>query len=125
MSSELNSENGGLLYAKIDPEAQKEDQEEKQDTPKSEVSRTDPHNYYRDVYSSSPEEDEALNLAQEADDQFIQITISEPHKIGEGISSFMAYKVYSKSNMKIFRKDSFCVTRRFSDFLGKTNKYGA
>ena len=58
-------------------------------------------------------------LNEEAEDVFIQIDISEAHKVGEGISSFMAYKVDTKTNMKLFRRQSFSVTRRFSDFLGK------
>ncbi len=28
----------------------------------------------------------------ESSDQFIEITISEPHKIGDGIGSYIAYK---------------------------------
>ena len=77
-------------------------------------------NLYRDVYSSSPEDENDLNnLNEEAEDVFIQIDISEAHKVGEGISSFMAYKVDTKTNMKLFRRQSFSVTRRFSDFLGK------
>ena len=75
---------------------------------------------FRDVYSSSPEDENDLNnLNEEAEDVFIQIDISEAHKVGEGISSFMAYKVDTKTNMKLFRRQSFSVTRRFSDFLGK------
>ena len=77
-------------------------------------------NLYRDVYSSSPEDENDLNnLNEEAEDLFIQIDISEAHKVGEGISSFMAYKVDTRTNMKLFRRQSFSVTRRFSDFLGK------
>ena len=79
-------------------------------------------NFYRDVYSSSPEEDE-LDLESEAADKFIEISVSEPHKIGEGISSYMAYKVTTKTNLKLFRKENFSVTRRFSDFLGKPKRY--
>ena len=80
-------------------------------------------NLYRDVYSSSPEDENDLNnLNEEAEDVFIQIDISEAHKVGEGISSFMAYKVDTRTNMKLFRRQSFSVTRRFSDFLGKSWK---
>ena len=137
MSSELNNEkNGGLHFnntpnspAKISPNSgatnEQEFEQEKQDTPKDPMeelinSTTDPNNYYRDVYSSSPEEEDDLNLAEESEDQFIQISISEPHKVGEGaISSYMAYKVSTRTNMKLFRLQNFSVTRRFSDFLGK------
>lgn len=135
MSSELNNgENGGLHFnnppmAKIDPAAAllptSNNHDEKQDLPKSELSRSvDPPNYYGDVYSSSPEDDQTpLNLAAEAEDQFLEISVCEPHKVGEGISSYMAYKVNTKTNMKLFRCQSFSSTRRFSDFLGKFFTY--
>ena len=78
------------------------------------------NNYFRDVYSSSPEEEDDLDLeAAEDTDKFIEINISEPHKVGEGMSSFMAYKVTTKTNLKLFKRENFSVTRRFSDFLGK------
>jgi len=87
------------------------------------ASEANPHHYYRDVYSSSPEDENDLNnLNEEAEDVFIQIDISEAHKVGEGISSFMAYKVDTRTNMKLFRRQSFSVTRRFSDFLGLHEK---
>ena len=77
------------------------------------------NNYFRDVYSSSPEEEDDLDLeAAEDTDKFIEINISEPHKVGEGMSSFMAYKVTTKTNLKLFKRENFSVTRRFSDFLG-------
>ena len=57
--------------------------------------------------------------AAEDTDKFIEINISEPHKVGEGMSSFMAYKVTTKTNLKLFKRENFSVTRRFSDFLGK------
>lgn len=122
--SDLNSgENGGLVFTqatKIDPR-DSHPHEEKLDTPKEEASSTSAgssQHYFRDVYSSSPEEDD-LDLESEAEDKFIEITISEPHKVGDGISSFMAYRVATKTNMKLFKRESFSVTRRFSDFLGE------
>ena len=125
--SDLN--NTGLLYSatppKIDPTPLH--QEEKKDMVKEEATSSasassglgKSDNYFRDVYSSSPEEDD-LDLESEAADKFIEIDISEPHKIGDGMSSYMAYKVSTKTNLKLFRRESFSVTRRFSDFLGKT-----
>ena len=76
--------------------------------------------YFLDVYSSSPEEEDLdLEMSAEDTDKFIEINISEPHKVGEGMSSFMAYKVTTKTNLKLFKRENFSVTRRFSDFLGK------
>jgi hypothetical protein len=128
--SDLN-ENGGVFYptpTKIDPAAHTTaGDSEKRDTPKEEgssatsssgLAKSEHHFYQRDVYSSSPDEDD-LDLDQEAEDKFIEIAISEPHKVGDGISSHMAYKVTTRTNLKPFRRESFSVTRRFSDFLGK------
>ena len=144
MSSELDNDNSESLHfstppEKIDPRDTPllddrngdsnpglPDNEEKGDPPKLEdlvssgSSTTNAGHFYRDVYSSSPEEDIDLEAAAgEDEDKFIEISVSEPHKVGEGISCYMAYKVSTKTNLKIFRRESFSVTRRFSDFLGK------
>ncbi|GBP90161.1 Sorting nexin-2, partial [Eumeta japonica] len=52
----------------------------------------------------------------------IIITVTEPQKIGEGMSSYVAYRVLTKTNMPIFNKHEFSVLRRFSDFLGLHDK---
>lgn len=36
-------------------------------------------------------------------DEYIQITVSDPQKIGEGMSSYMAYKVTTKTNVSYFK----------------------
>lgn len=36
-------------------------------------------------------------ITNENEDQFIEITVSEPHKIGDGMGSYIAYK-YIKEN---------------------------
>ncbi|KAI4466970.1 sorting nexin [Holotrichia oblita] len=55
-------------------------------------------------------------------DQFINITITEPQKIGEGMGSYLAYRVCTSTDMSIFKKREFAVLRRFSDFLGLHDK---
>lgn len=55
---------------------------------------------------------------EEGSDQFIEITVSEPHKIGEGIGSYIAYKVSTHTSIPAFKKKQFSTLRRFSDFLG-------
>ena len=40
-------------------------------------------------------------------------------KVGDGMNSFMAFKVNTKTNLSFFKKKESVVTRRFSDFLGK------
>ncbi|XP_045611991.1 sorting nexin-2 isoform X1 [Procambarus clarkii] len=69
------------------------------------------------VSRPSPEQ-----LESESGDEFIQVTISDPQKIGEGMSSYMAYKVTTKTNITYFRKKHWSVMRRFSDFLGLHRK---
>ncbi|KAK8396409.1 hypothetical protein O3P69_005454 [Scylla paramamosain] len=69
------------------------------------------------VARSSPEQAEG-----DGGDEFIQITVSDPQKIGDGMSSYMAYKVTTKTNVSYFRKKHWSVMRRFSDFLGLHRK---
>ncbi|KAG0716360.1 Sorting nexin-2 [Chionoecetes opilio] len=58
----------------------------------------------------------------EGSDEYIQIGVSDPQKIGDGMSSYMAYKVTTKTNVSYFRKKHWSVMRRFSDFLGLHRK---
>lgn len=48
----------------------------------------------------------------------IRITVSEPQKIGEGMGSYLAYRVTTVTTLKHFKGREFSVLRRFSDFLG-------
>ena len=59
----------------------------------------------------------AINTASQ-----IEITVSEPAKIGEGMSSYMVYTVSTKTTLPYFRRQSLSVHRRFSDFLGLHDK---
>ncbi|XKL61130.1 hypothetical protein PGB90_008187 [Kerria lacca] len=61
-------------------------------------------------------------LTDESRDQFIEIEVTEANKIGEGMSSYVTYKVETKTNIGLFRKKSMSVHRRFSDFLGLHDK---
>jgi len=58
----------------------------------------------------------------EGGDEFIEVTVTAPHKVGEGMSSYMAYKVSTKTNLTYFKKKNPEVNRRFSDFLGLREK---
>ncbi|XP_013116514.1 sorting nexin-2 isoform X1 [Stomoxys calcitrans] len=51
-------------------------------------------------------------------DYFVEITISEPQKIGDGMGSYLTYKVSTKTNIPKFQRTEFSTLRRFSDFLG-------
>ncbi|KAF2350958.1 Phoxous domain [Trinorchestia longiramus] len=54
--------------------------------------------------------------------EFIEIMISEPQKVGDGMNSYMAYKMTINTNIPFFKKKSWMVTRRFSDYLGLHSK---
>lgn len=55
-------------------------------------------------------------------DHFIEITVGQPQKVGDGIGAYVTYKVSTKTNLPFFRRTSLSVNRRFSDFLGLRDK---
>jgi len=67
------------------------------------------------------DEDE-MAKKEEGNDEFLEITVTSPHKVGEGMSSYMAYKISTKTNLAFFKKKTPEVNRRFSDFLGLHDK---
>ena len=70
------------------------------------------------TYSSSCDEDYDPD---EAADSFIQVTISDPQKMGEGMSSYMAYRLTTKTN-KSGWPDFFRVSKPMSSTLKTTKK---
>ncbi|XP_060787863.1 sorting nexin-2 [Neoarius graeffei] len=66
----------------------------------------------------SLDEDEA----EEKETFDMQITVSDPEKVGDGMNAYMAYKVTTKTSLKLFSRNEFSVKRRFSDFLGLHSK---
>jgi sorting nexin-1/2 len=61
-------------------------------------------------------------VQKRSDDHNIEITVSDPTKVGEGMSSYMIYRITTKTTLPIFKKSDFTVNRRFSDFLGLHSK---
>jgi len=56
---------------------------------------------------------------EESGDSFdISIKISDPFKVGDGMSAYMAYNVNTNTSSPAFKSSEFSVKRRFSDFLG-------
>lgn len=55
-------------------------------------------------------------------DDFVDINVSNPRKVGGGMSSYVVYTVTSRTNMTLFKRPESTVTRRFSDFLGLHDK---
>ncbi|XP_053675528.1 sorting nexin-2 [Anopheles nili] len=54
---------------------------------------------------------------EEAGDTFIEIVVADPQKVGDGLGSYLAYKVSTKTNILKFKKRQFFAMRRFSDFF--------
>lgn len=61
-------------------------------------------------------------MEDEDKDKFLEISLSDPTKVGEGMSSYMVYKLTCKTNFPMFKKSEFGATRRFSDFLSLYEK---
>ena len=56
---------------------------------------------------------------EESGDRFeLDISISDPEKVGEGMGAYIAYNVTTKTTMPSFKSPQSTVRRRFSDFLG-------
>merc|ERR1712223_28627 len=66
--------------------------------------------------------DEEVRREMEGGDEFIEVKVTSPHKVGEGMSSYMAYTVTTSTNLTYFKKKNPAVNRRFSDFLGLRDK---
>jgi len=58
----------------------------------------------------------------EVDPTTIEILVSDPKKVGDGINSYVVYRITTRTNSKLFQSCEFTVTRRFSDFLGLHDK---
>jgi len=54
--------------------------------------------------------------------QYLEVSVTEPQKQGDGMSSFLVYRVTTRTNIALFRRKEFAVWRRFSDFLGLHSK---
>uniref|UniRef100_A0AAV2L2C5 Sorting nexin-1 n=1 Tax=Knipowitschia caucasica TaxID=637954 RepID=A0AAV2L2C5_KNICA len=72
---------------------------------------------------SPPEALEELEEEEEDDDKFeIQVSVKAPEKVGDGMTAYMAYKVFTQTSLAMFRNPTFSVRRRYSDFLGLYEK---
>ncbi|XP_072528478.1 sorting nexin-1a [Salminus brasiliensis] len=60
---------------------------------------------------------------EEKEDTFdLNISVTNPEKVGDGMNAYMAYKVSTQTTLSMFRSKQFMVRRRFSDFLGLYEK---
>ncbi|KAM9672614.1 LOW QUALITY PROTEIN: sorting nexin-2-like [Trichechus inunguis] len=53
---------------------------------------------------------------------YIEIGVSDPEKVGDGMNVYMAYRVTTKTSFSMFSKSEFSDKRRFSNFLGLHSK---
>ncbi|XP_037547764.1 sorting nexin-1 [Nematolebias whitei] len=59
----------------------------------------------------------------EAKDSFdVDVAVTNPEKVGDGMNAYVAYKVSTRSSLAMFKSKAFTVRRRFSDFLGLYEK---
>ncbi|KAK6318592.1 hypothetical protein J4Q44_G00118830 [Coregonus suidteri] len=73
--------------------------------------------------ASNPQPKTLEELEEEVEDKFeLNISITNPEKVGDGMNAYMAYKVSTQTTLPMFRSKTFTVRRRFSDFLGLYEK---
>jgi sorting nexin-1/2 len=66
--------------------------------------------------SSQEEEEEDLQQYE------LEITVSDPEKVGDGMGAYIVYYITTKTTMPVFKSPETSVRRRFSDFLRLHNK---
>uniref|UniRef100_A0A1B6LMV1 Sorting nexin-2 n=1 Tax=Graphocephala atropunctata TaxID=36148 RepID=A0A1B6LMV1_9HEMI len=74
------------------------------------------------VLKKLPQLTSAEIAEKEGGDQFLEITVSEACRVGDGMAAYIAYKIDMHTNIPLFKKKKFSVQRRFSDFLGLHDK---
>uniref|UniRef100_A0AAX7UJW2 Sorting nexin-1 n=1 Tax=Astatotilapia calliptera TaxID=8154 RepID=A0AAX7UJW2_ASTCA len=79
------------------------------------------------TFTPSPAAMQPTSLEQleeeEAKDSFdVDVAVTNPEKIGDGMNAYVAYKVSTRTSLPMFRSKVFSVRRRFSDFLGLYEK---
>ncbi|XP_076465848.1 sorting nexin-2-like isoform X2 [Babylonia areolata] len=89
----------------------------KDETPQISVSQMSTSSVSK-VSSTSKSSREEMENGEEEDQFDINITVTEPQKMGDGMSAYMVYRVVTKTTNPMFRKSEMNVPRRFSDFLG-------
>ncbi|KAK2175634.1 hypothetical protein NP493_718g04003 [Ridgeia piscesae] len=86
----------------------------------STVGRNSPEVDYMSL--SRPEADVEEEEEEEGSQFNIEITVTEPRKMGDGMNAYMAYRVNTKTTIPQFSRAEMSVYRRFSDFLGLHEK---
>ncbi|KAF7592176.1 Vacuolar protein sorting-associated protein 5 [Aspergillus hancockii] len=69
-----------------------------------------------EVDSSKRQSDPSISIEKAAKPTF-EITVGDPHKVGDLTSSHIVYQVRTKTTSKAYRQSEFTVSRRYRDFL--------
>ncbi|XP_045081213.1 sorting nexin-1 [Coregonus clupeaformis] len=72
--------------------------------------------------ATQPKSIEQLEEEEGKDNFDMDVAVTNPEKIGDGMNAYMAYKVSTRTTLPMFRNRTFSVWRRFSDFLGLYEK---
>ncbi len=68
-------------------------------------------------------EEAAEEEEEEGGDTFdMKIIVKNPEKVGEGMGAYIAYSIITKTSMPSFKTPENTVKRRFSDFLGLSQR---
>ncbi|MEQ2246737.1 Sorting nexin-1 [Ilyodon furcidens] len=63
---------------------------------------------------------------EEAKESFdVDVAVTNPEKVGDGMNAYVAYKVSTRTSLPMFKSKVFTARRRFSDFLGLYEKLSA
>ncbi|KAL7406752.1 hypothetical protein ABVT39_025730 [Epinephelus coioides] len=78
-------------------------------------------------FTQSPAAMQPTSLEQmeeeEARDSFdVDVAVTNPEKVGDGMNAYVAYKVSTRTSLAMFKNKTFSVRRRYSDFLGLYEK---
>ncbi|XP_056134446.1 sorting nexin-1-like [Lampris incognitus] len=119
-SNGVHSDDDNDLFAEAPVElaTEKHSSSARKDLPSSSGAR--PSTTLTPSTSAMPKSMEQL---EETKDNFdVDVAVTNPEKIGDGMNAYMAYKVSTRTSLPMFRNKTFSVRRRFSDFLGLYEK---
>ncbi|KAM8894422.1 sorting nexin-1 [Spinachia spinachia] len=72
--------------------------------------------------ATQPSSSQQLEEEEDMDFFDVDVAVTNPEKIGDGMNAYVAYKVSTRTSLAMFRSKAFSVRRRFSDFLGLYEK---
>ncbi|XP_041964686.1 sorting nexin-1a isoform X3 [Alosa sapidissima] len=96
------------------------------DSPAIERKRAEPSRLLPSASSTSSMSEQRQKILEEQveeEDKFeLNVSVTNPEKVGDGINAYLAYRVSTQTTLPMFKSKTFVVRRRFSDFLGLYEK---